>query len=32
MYTEPPIAHVGLMEEDAEKKGIKYSKVKADYN
>lgn len=32
MYTEPPIAHVGLLEEDARQKGIKYSKVKADYN
>lgn len=32
MYTEPPIAHVGIMEEDAKQKGIKYSKVKADYN
>ncbi len=32
MYTEPPIAHVGLMEENAKEKEIKYSKVKADYN
>lgn len=32
MYTEPPIAHVGIMEEDAKEKGIKYSKAKTDYN
>jgi dihydrolipoamide dehydrogenase len=32
MYTEPPIAHVGIMEEDAKEKDIKYSKVKTDYN
>lgn len=32
MYTEPPIAHIGLMEEDAKQSGIKYSKAKTDYN
>ncbi|MDQ3969378.1 MAG: NAD(P)/FAD-dependent oxidoreductase [Thermoproteota archaeon] len=32
MYTEPPIAHVGIMEENAKEKGIKYSKVKIEYN
>lgn len=32
MYTEPPIAHVGMMEEQAKEKGIKYSNVKTDYN
>lgn len=32
IYTEPPIAHVGIMERDAKKKGIDYGKANVTYN